>query len=97
MYRQGFFDDIPTILANFEKRHDHVMDAIRNLISDGENEATDRNFPVSDYKDSTGRTLISDGETTRAGVNFNASSYLVYGWTKSNNYTMTECLLWYGW
>ena len=51
---------IPTISSNdvaakFEKRHEHVMDAIQNLISDGGSEGDDPNFRVISYQDSMNR------------------------------------------
>ena len=51
LQHQGFFDDIPTILANFEKRHDHVMQAIQNLINDGGSEVPELNFQLGSYLD----------------------------------------------
>jgi Rha family phage regulatory protein len=46
--------DSLTVAENFGKRHDRVIRAIENLVSDKD---TRPNFGVSEYKDSTGRNL----------------------------------------
>ena len=51
---------IPTISSNdvadkFEKRHDDVLKAIRNLITDDESDGDARNFAEISYQDSMNR------------------------------------------
>jgi Rha family phage regulatory protein len=45
------------VAAHFDKRHAHVLDAVRQLISDSPAHFTEPNFRLSDYTDETGRSL----------------------------------------
>ena len=60
---------------NFEKSHDNVLKAIRNLIDDGETTSTGVNFNASDYKDSMNRD--QDGHSWCKFVKRNRSTKII--------------------
>jgi Rha family phage regulatory protein len=61
-----------TVASAFEKRHRDVLRDIKNL--DCSKDFTERNFALSEYKDSTGR-ILPEYHMTRDGFTFLAMGY----------------------